>query len=913
MIIPEDEYDNYLSHYGIQRKSGRYPWGSGGKWGSAGDELAVNRASSFFQAVAELEAQGLSKVDIAKGLGMNSTEMRQVTTIARNAERTANQEKAEKLREKGWSTSAIGREMGRNESYIRSLLDPSTKERAARLNQTVDVLRAEVDKGGYLDVGKGVSNNLSMSREQLSSALAVLKDEGYVVLNDVRVPQAGTKQLTTLKLLAPPGTTKRDVVLNMDDIKGLTPVVKDGVLTDFGLVKPLQIKQDRIAINYAEDGGAKADGVIYVRPGVKDIDIGGKAYAQVRIDVEGTHYLKGMAMYKDDLPKGVDLQFNTNKKRADIGTDKLAAMKKQSDDKDNPFGAQIRRQILETGPDGQKRTTSAMNLINEEGSWDKWSRNLSSQVLSKQSPKLAQQQLDKTFQKKRDQLDEIMALTNPTVKAKLLQTFSDEADSSAVHLSAAGLPRSSYHVILPFNSLKDTEVYAPNFNNGERVALIRYPHGGRFEIPELTVNNNHPEAKSAIGRAVDAVGINHKVAERMSGADFDGDFVMVIPNNTGAIKSEPALKRLQGFDPQKYKLPDDAPRMKAKTKGKQMGDVSNLITDMTIRKASNDEIARAVAHSMVVIDAEKHHLNYKQSAIDHGIAALKVKYQGTHESTGQPRGAATLISRATSQTQVLDSKARRAADGGPIDKATGKKMFTPTGDYYDSERVMKRTGEVRTTRIFKMRNSVQLAEVDDAFDLSSGTPMESVYATHSNKLKALANESRKEMVSLKPNPYSPSAKKAYDVEVKEMNAMLDIALRNAPRERRAQLLTNTVVKQKQAAKPGMDDAELKKVRAQTLATMRARTGADKDKVDLNERHWAAIQAGAITSHKLREILDNGDIEQIKTLATPKVQLKMNTANLAQAKRMAARGATQAEIAGALGVSLTTLKKGLADG
>ena len=38
----------------------------------------------------------------------------------------------------------------------------------------------------------------------------------------------------------------------------------------------------------------------------------------------------------------------------------------------------------------------------------------------------------------------------------------------------------------------------------------------------------------------------------------------------------------------------------------EMGKISNLITDMTLKGATQDELARAVRHSMVVIDAEKH-------------------------------------------------------------------------------------------------------------------------------------------------------------------------------------------------------------------------------------------------------------------------------------------------------------------
>lgn len=67
-------------------------------------------------------------------------------------------------------------------------------------------------------------------------------------------------------------------------------------------------------------------------------------------------------------------------------------------------------------------------------------------------------------------------------------------------------------------------MYAPNYKDGETVALIRYPHGGTFEIPILTVNNKQAEGKRVLGNTpADAIGINSKVAGRLSGADFDGD------------------------------------------------------------------------------------------------------------------------------------------------------------------------------------------------------------------------------------------------------------------------------------------------------------------------------------------------------------------------------------------------------
>ena len=117
------------------------------------------------------------------------------------------------------------------------------------------------------------------------------------------------------------------------------------------------------------------------------------------------------------------------------------------------------------------------------------------------------------------------------------------------------MPRQATKVILPSNRVKPTEIFAPTFENGERVALVRYPHAGLFEIPELTVNNRSREVAKMFGlgkdgTARDAVAIHPKVAEHLSGADFDGDHVVVIPNKRGQITKKPPLEGLKGFDPQ---------------------------------------------------------------------------------------------------------------------------------------------------------------------------------------------------------------------------------------------------------------------------------------------------------------------------------------------------------------------------
>lgn len=890
--------EEHLMHYGILRKSGRYPWGSGG--------TAEQRSRDFLGFIDDLKKQGLSDVEISKGMALftengkewSTTDFRAARSIANNQKKQADIGAAQKLHEKGYSNVKIGERMGINESTVRSLLAPGARDRADNLTSIADMLKGQIEKKEFLDIGKGVENHLGVSKEKLKTAVAMLKEEGYGV-HYVKVKQLGTQHYTSMIVMAKPGVPYSIVAKNSDKIKGITDTFSEDGGRSFDVIKPpMSISSKRVGVIYKEDGGANSDGVMYVRPGVKDVSIGTNRYAQVRVAVDGTHYLKGMAIYKDGLPAGKDIMFNTNKSNTGNKLDAMKELNKTPDgkiDQENPFSASIKRQLTEKDAHGASILTSSMNIVNEEGNWESWSRNLSSQLLSKQSPTLAKEQLDLLFEKKKNEFDGIMALTNPTVKKKLLESFSDSVDRSSVHLEAHRLPRSSWHVILPINSMKEHEVYAPNFQNGEKIALIRYPHGGKFEIPELTVNNKNREARSIIGTtAPDAIGIHSKVAERLSGADFDGDAVLAIPNNSGKIKSASPLEGLRNFDPKAtYPAFEGMPKMDAYTKGIQMGMVSNLITDMTIKGASTQELAQAVRHSMVVIDAEKHGLDWKRSAQENGIPALMKKYQD--RSTG---GASTLISRAESRKDVFDRKARSAGEGGPIDRTTGRKVFTPTG-----ATTVDKSG--RTVPV--MIRSKKLVETDNAFTLSSGTKIEKVYAEHSNRLKDLANQARLAHLDITPIPMSRSAKQAYGEEVAHLNRKLNLAKMNAPLERQAQVLGNAQAKQRMASTPNLDFATKKKIEAQELEKARSRLQAKKQRIDISEREWAAIQAGAISNHKLEEILNNADLDKIKKLATPRDALKMTATKTQRAKSMITSGYTQAEIASALGVSLTTLK------
>ena len=907
---------NYLMHYGVKRRSGRYPWGSG--------ENPYQHSADFLSRIDTMKREGKSEKEIADELNLTTTQLRIQMSLAKDERRSLEVATAKGLREKGYSLNEIAEKMGyANDSSIRSLLNESSEVRMNQAKATAEFLKKQIEEKGMIDVGVGVERELGISREKLNQALYILEMEGYPVYG-AGVPQATNPgKQTNIKVIGPPGTEHKDIY-NFEDIHPVSDYVSydGGESYRKAFYYPESMSSKRLQIRYAEDGGIAKDGVIEIRRGTEDLSLGDSHYAQVRILVDGNRYLKGMAIYSDDLPDGVDVVFNTNKKK---GTPTEDVLKKIKDDPDNPFGSLIKEhggQSFYDDPNGKfidpvtgkKQSLSLINKRAEEGDWDEWSKKLPSQFLSKQPLSLVKKQLGLATADKIAEFDEISSLTNPAVKRALLYSFADDCDSAAVHLKAAALPRQRYQVILPITSMKDNEVYAPNYRDGETVALIRYPHGGTFEIPILKVNNKQADARSILGtNPKDAIGINSKVAEQLSGADFDGDTVMVIPCNSSRtnvrIQSRPQLKGLRDFEPKTeygtveksgefYNASGKKIKVMKNTQT-EMGEVSNLITDMTLRGATEDELARAVRHSMVVIDAEKHKLDYKQSEIDNGIASLKKKYQGTTDSDGRyHEGAATLISRAKSETSIIKRR------GSPtIDKDTGELRWKEVEDpvYVD-----KKTGKTKT----RTQPSTKMAETKDARTLISeaDTAIEREYAGYANKMKSLANQARLEILRTKDIPYSPSAKETYKEEVASLNSKLNVSLKNAPRERQAQLRANSIVSAKRKDNPDMTKAEIKKAGQQALVKARNDVGARRETIKITDREWEAIQAGAISNNKLQQIITHTDIDALRQKATPRASTTLSQAKVNKINTMRASGYTNAEIAEAIGVSTSTVSK-----
>lgn len=890
-LIEED----ILMHYGVKRRSGRYPWGSG--------DNPYQHGGDFLARVEELQRLGKTEKQIADELHLSTTDLRMQVRVAKHERRALQADRARSLREDGKTLDEIASILGyANDSSVRALLNENTAANKNKAQATAEILKKELAEKGAIDVGTGVERQLGVSTGVLQEALFILETEGYNRYG-VGVPQVNDpKKRTITPVISVPEIDQREVYQNLDLVKS----VGDYHSTDGGeswdkREYPASIDSSRVKILYGDEGGALKDGVIEIRRGVADLDLGDSHYAQVRILVDGTHYLKGMAMYSDDMPDGADIVFNTNKH---TGTPKMDVLKKIQDDPDNPFGALIKAngQSHYIDADGNEKL-SAINKLKEEGDWDKMSKNLSSQFLSKQPIQLIKKQLDLTYADAADEFSEICSLNNPTVKRKLLLDFADECDSAAVHLKAAALPRQSTQVILPLNAMKETEIFAPNYRDGEKVVLIRYPHGGTFEIPELTVNNKNPTAVSVLGKNIrDAVGINPKVAERLSGADFDGDQVVAIPTGGRVkIQSTPALKDLKDFDPKTDYSTEGKTGVRLLAKGaatqRQMGEISNLITDMTLKGATEPEIARAVKHSMVVIDAAKHKLDYRQSEKDNGIAELKKKYQGFDDETGHHGGASTLLSRRKQDVEVPERQG-----SGVIDPLTGKVVYKESGRTY----VDPRTGKTvaATTKVKR------ILAVDDVRSMSSGTLQEEAYADYANKMKDLANKARLEYKATPTLKRSASAAKAFEPEVNRLMAALKVAQLNAPLEREAQRIANARVKAKVQANNITDKDEISKIRRAAISDARNSTGASgkRTRITISDGEWTAIQSGAISDTTLSEILRYAEPKTVRERATPRRTTQLSDARISRIKAMANSGHTNAEIAEALGISTSAVSK-----
>ena len=984
---------NELMHEGVGhdenppgRGSGRYGWGTG--------ENPYQHQFSFRSEVAKYRKNGLTDAQIAKLLiGETATgiDLKARIAIEEKNERSFKMSDALKALDKcKGNKSAAARLMGIPVSSFNKLVDPNIASNTNKYQNVADYIRSKINEKGIIDITRGTGLTMGVTEYTKNVAVSILEDEGFIKA-ECQIPQAsGGGKKTTMTVLCPPGTEyyisqyngKPYINWRKNKISQIQDYTPDGSGNTWWTPEyPKSMDSKRIMVRYAEEGGVDKDGVLELRRGVNDISLGKAQYAQVRVLVDNDHYMKGMAIYGDDadFPPGVDVIYNTNKKKGasfekvfkgckvggfqEAVANKLGLSSKTEVDeklkagelnidtvddlvnlgftrkqaqkyisKDNPFGATIKPGGQTYMDDLGNTSQSLMNKLQEEGDWDTWGKTLSAQFLFKQPMKLINQQLKYSIDYKKYELDKIKELTNPIIKQKMLDDFAQTCDANAADLSAKGFKNQAFQVLLPLPKIKADEVYAPRYKDGDVVALIRYPHGGIFEIPILKVNNRDKSAMKVMKNATDAIGINPEVAGILSGADFDGDTALVIPlksNRMNVAKRDP-LPGLKNFDTKIYKLPDSAPPVTNDTKQRLIGETTNLIVDMTIAGAPWSDIEKAVKHSMVSVDSMKHHLDWKQSMKDNNIIALKKEYQGVNPN-GTAKGASTVVSKASSEEHiphrriVTDTKRmtpeelERYNRGDIIYRDSGKtktqtKVIKKKSLMTEEELIRANNGET-IYRKNKVPSTIKVNKMDtvsDAMDLvrDKNNEKELAYARYANDLKDLAREARRESRSIKTIPASKEAKNTYSAEVQSLTDKVKRAELNTNKERQAQYIMNNMVAEIFKSNPGMDYEHKQRARGQAIVKARALVGAKKEPVDITDREWEAIQSNAISNDLLRRVLKNTNQDKFKERATPKrssVGLKSFEVDLA--KSMYSTGMyTLAEIAERFGVSPSTISK-----
>ena len=970
-----EEQMDILIHDGVAhdenppgRGSGRYPWGSGDK--------PFQHPRDFLQRTSALRAMGMSEKDVASAVGIFSRDsrrqyegspkrLRTTERIARHEEKLELIRDAKALADQGVKSTQGARILGLpNESSFRALLKDGTDRKAREARETADdLLKIMEAKGKGLQVGEGVAQNLGITQDRLDEALELLYFDGYEIWNG-RVPQPNNPDhQTTVKILYPPGTPNSAPY----DYNSHTSIMDqyfapDGKHIEEGFQYPASMDSKRLMVRWPDEGGADKDGLVELRPGVKDLYLGdGVHYSQVRILVDGTHFIKGMAAYGDpkDFPDGVDVIFNTTKAKGTPvmspnkdDTQVLKPIKK--DDPTNPFNSAIKEhggQSYWEDDKGEKHL-SLINKRADEGDWGDWSKSWPSQFLAKQPKPFVDRQLAASKKEQREELDKILSLTNDTLKKKLLEDYADATDTKAVKLKAVAVKDSMYQVLLPVPSLADDEIYAPNYTHGETVSLVRFPHAGQFEIATLRVNNDNPEGNRLITKnAKDAIGVNKATLNKLSGADTDGDTALVIPHRNGVVvSSRDALPGLKTFDMElEYGDHPGNTHLKEQYKQKQMGIVSNLLFDMNQFGASDEEVERATKYSMVIIDAVKHKYDWKQCYKDNDIDGLKKRWQKQTDENGRVHyGAATLLTKAKSPITLpgrfKDGQWYTDPETGKttlrtIDPETGKKLqtfesteYTVYQDPITKERLFKSDTPgmlwnkdhdkmipesiAKVSTRFKPYKYPAMKLTDDAMTLVSDrrTPIELAYADYANYLKGLANEARKATLSLKPMRYNPDAARVYKTEVESLKKKYLEFEKRKPLELDANVQANSMIKGWDQENPHASSEERSKAKQKILNLCRRMRGLTSYKIDITPKEWEAIQAGAIGSSTFRKLLQKVDSSIIMEYAMPSTHSKLTPTQIGRIKSMAADPKnTNAMIAEALGINVSTVIKYLEGG
>ena len=182
-----ESMEDYIEHYGMPRRSGRYPWGSG--------ENPYQHAVDFIGRVEQMRKDGFSYIDedgkvwtgdtgIAKSMGLTTTEFRTELSICKNERRAYNVATAKSLKEDGLGETEIARRMSErlgkdiNESTVRSWLDKDSENRMNTAKEKAQYIKEQIDKKGIVEIGAGVDRQLGISPEMMKQVKYILDRDG---------------------------------------------------------------------------------------------------------------------------------------------------------------------------------------------------------------------------------------------------------------------------------------------------------------------------------------------------------------------------------------------------------------------------------------------------------------------------------------------------------------------------------------------------------------------------------------------------------------------------------------------------------------------------------------------------------------------------------------------------------------
>src|SRR5699024_3398393 len=228
----------------------------------------------------EREILDIINSELPKEYQLGTTEFRVAQRRAKHDRRQLQYDRIRSLKEDGLTATEIGREMGLNESTVRSILNSGVTERVGRAEEIAKTLKDEVDRKGMIDISEGAERVLGVTEGQLDEAAYILEAEyGYKRYGVGVKNTTNPRQQTNTTVLAKPEFDQKYAYQHQDQIQALGDYHFD---SDTGVARKLQrpssLDSSRVAVRYAEDGGIDKDGVIEIRRGVADLDLGKSHY-----------------------------------------------------------------------------------------------------------------------------------------------------------------------------------------------------------------------------------------------------------------------------------------------------------------------------------------------------------------------------------------------------------------------------------------------------------------------------------------------------------------------------------------------------------------------------------------------------------------------------------------------------------